>query len=380
MKKILVVFGTRPEAIKMATLCHSLKNEKKIDTVICSTGQHKEMLNQVFNLFDFCPDIDLNLMESGQDLYDITSKVLIKMRDILKLEKPDLVLVHGDTSTTFAASLACFFMGIEVGHIEAGLRTGNMTAPFPEEFNRQSSGLIASYHFAPTELSKKNLLNEGKLSKNIIVTGNTVIDALHFILNKIHENKHQQNELELFFKNLFSFDISTSKFVLITGHRRENFGQGFLDICEAIKRSALANPNIHFIYPVHLNPNVQRPVNGILDGLDNVWLINPLEYEKFVYLLEKSYLVLTDSGGIQEEAPSLGKPVLVMREVTERPEAVDAGTVRLVGSSVTGITDSINSLLVDDELYKKMSFAHNPYGDGNATNKIIKFIKEILNV
>lgn len=380
MKKILVVFGTRPEAIKMATLCHSLKNEKKIDTVICSTGQHKEMLNQVFNLFDFYPDIDLNLMESGQDLYDITSKVLIKMRDILKLEKPDLVLVHGDTSTTFAASLACFFMGIEVGHIEAGLRTGDMTAPFPEEFNRQSSGLIASYHFAPTELSKKNLLNEGKLSKNIIVTGNTVIDALHFILNKIHEDKHQQNELELFFKNLFSFDISKSKFVLITGHRRENFGQGFLDICEAIKRSALANPNIHFIYPVHLNPNVQRPVNDILDGLDNVWLINPLEYEKFVYLLEKSYLVLTDSGGIQEEAPSLGKPVLVMREVTERPEAVNAGTVRLVGSSVTGITDSINSLLIDNELYKKMSFAHNPYGDGNATDKIIKFIKEILNV
>jgi UDP-N-acetylglucosamine 2-epimerase (non-hydrolysing) len=380
LKKILVVFGTRPEAIKMATLCHSLKNEKKIDTVICSTGQHKEMLNQVFNLFDFYPDIDLNLMESGQDLYDITSKVLIKMRDILKLEKPDLVLVHGDTSTTFAASLACFFMGIEVGHIEAGLRTGDMTAPFPEEFNRQSSGLIASYHFAPTELSKKNLLNEGKLSKNIIVTGNTVIDALHFILNKIHEDKHQQNELELFFKNLFSFDISKSKFVLITGHRRENFGQGFLDICEAIKRSALANPNIHFIYPVHLNPNVQRPVNDILDGLDNVWLINPLEYEKFVYLLEKSYLVLTDSGGIQEEAPSLGKPVLVMREVTERPEAVNAGTVRLVGSSVTGITDSINSLLIDNELYKKMSFAHNPYGDGNATDKIIKFIKEILNV
>lgn len=375
----MVVFGTRPEAIKMAPLCHKLKKEKYIETVICVTAQHREMLDQVLSIFKLNPDIDLNVMKKGQDLYDVTSNILLKMRDILRKENPDLVLVHGDTTTTFATSLACFYMGIKVGHVEAGLRTYDIKAPYPEEYNRQSTSIIADYHFAPTDLSKQNLLLEGKNKENIIVTGNTVIDALHLVLKKIDNDKRKSEVLNLRLNKSLSFDWKANQFVLITGHRRENFGKGFFDICNAIKELALKNLDTHFIYPVHLNPNVQEPVNEILKDLNNVWLIDPLEYEEFVYLLKFSHLVLTDSGGIQEEAPSLGKPVLVMRNVTERPEAVKAGTVKLVGSSKNNIISNINSLLNDKDLYTKMSKAHNPYGDGLASDRIVKFIKETIN-
>ena len=375
----MVVFGTRPEAIKMAPLCHKLKKEKYIKTVICVTAQHREMLDQVLSIFKLNPDIDLNVMKKGQDLYDVTSNILLKMRDILRKENPDLVLVHGDTTTTFATSLACFYMGIKVGHVEAGLRTYDIKAPYPEEYNRQSTSIIADYHFAPTDLSKQNLLLEGKNKENIIVTGNTVIDALHLVLKKIDNDKRKSEALNLRLNKSLSFDWKANQFVLITGHRRENFGKGFFDICNAIKELALKNLDTHFIYPVHLNPNVQEPVNEILKDLNNVWLIDPLEYEEFVYLLKFSHLVLTDSGGIQEEAPSLGKPVLVMRNVTERPEAVKAGTVKLVGSSKNNIISNINSLLNDKDLYTKMSKAHNPYGDGLASDRIVKFIKETIN-
>lgn len=363
----------------MAPLCHKLKKEKYIETVICVTAQHREMLDQVLSIFKLNPDIDLNVMKKGQDLYDVTSNILLKMRDILRKENPDLVLVHGDTTTTFATSLACFYMGIKVGHVEAGLRTYDIKAPYPEEYNRQSTSIIADYHFAPTDLSKQNLLLEGKNKENIIVTGNTVIDALHLVLKKIDNDKRKSEVLNLRLNKSLSFDWKANQFVLITGHRRENFGKGFFDICNAIKELALKNLDTHFIYPVHLNPNVQEPVNEILKDLNNVWLIDPLEYEEFVYLLKFSHLVLTDSGGIQEEAPSLGKPVLVMRNVTERPEAVKAGTVKLVGSSKNNIISNINSLLNDKDLYTKMSKAHNPYGDGLASDRIVKFIKETIN-
>jgi UDP-N-acetylglucosamine 2-epimerase (non-hydrolysing) len=379
LKKVMVVFGTRPEAIKMAPLCHRLREQKDIETIICVTAQHREMLDQVLSIFELIPDIDLNVMKKGQDLYDVTSNILLKMRDILIEEKPDIVLVHGDTTTTFATSLACFYMGIKVGHVEAGLRTHDIHAPFPEEYNRQSTGIIADYHFAPTDLSRQNLLAEGKNKESIIVTGNTVIDALHLVLKKIDVDKNKAKDITLRLNERLRFDWKVARFVLITGHRRENFGQGFLDICVAIKELALKNPDTHFVYPVHLNPNVQKPVNRILLGLDNVWLIEPLGYEDFVYLLKQSYLVLTDSGGIQEEAPSLGKPVLVMRDVTERPEAVEAGTVKLVGASTTNIISSIDLLLSNEALYTKMSQAHNPYGDGKACDRIVEYIRECLN-
>jgi UDP-N-acetylglucosamine 2-epimerase (non-hydrolysing) len=379
LKKVMVVFGTRPEAIKMAPLCHRLREQKDIETIICVTAQHREMLDQVLSMFELIPDIDLNVMKKGQDLYDVTSNILLKMRDILIEEKPDIVLVHGDTTTTFATSLACFYMGVKVGHVEAGLRTHDIKAPFPEEYNRQSTGIIADYHFAPTDLGKQNLLAEGKNKESIIVTGNTVIDALHLVLKKIDVDKNKAKDITLRLNERLRFDWKVARFVLITGHRRENFGQGFLDICVAIKELALKNPDTHFVYPVHLNPNVQKPVNRILLGLDNVWLIEPLGYEDFVYLLKQSYLVLTDSGGIQEEAPSLGKPVLVMRDVTERPEAVEAGTVKLVGASTTNIISSIDLLLSNEALYTKMSQAHNPYGDGKACDRIVEYIRECLN-
>lgn len=375
----MVVFGTRPEAIKMAPLCHKLRLQSDIETVICVTAQHREMLDQVLNIFDLIPDIDLNIMKKGQDLFDVTSNILLKMRDTLKDVKPDLVLVHGDTTTTFATSLACFYLGVKVGHVEAGLRTNDIYAPFPEEYNRQSTGILTNYHFAPTDLSQQNLLKEGKNKEDVIVTGNTVIDALHLVLNSFEEDKNKSKHTDIRLNKSLKFDWKNNRFVLITGHRRENFGEGFLEICEAIKVLATRHKDIHFIYPVHLNPNVQKPVNEILSGLDNVWLIEPLEYEEFVYLLNYSYLVLTDSGGIQEEAPSLGKPVLVMRDVTERPEALKAGTVKLVGASKKNIINSIDMLLNNEILYSKMSKAHNPYGDGRACDRIVNFIKGKFN-
>lgn len=359
----------------MAPLCHKLRLQSDIETVICVTAQHREMLDQVLNIFDLIPDIDLNIMKKGQDLFDVTSNILLKMRDTLKDVKPDLVLVHGDTTTTFATSLACFYLDVKVGHVEAGLRTNDIYAPFPEEYNRQSTGMLANYHFAPTDLSQQNLLKEDKNKENIIVTGNTVIDALHLVLNSFEEDKNKSKYTDARLDKFLKFDWKNKRFVLITGHRRENFGEGFLEICEAIKVLATHNNDTHFVYPVHLNPNVQKPVNEILSGLENIWLIEPLEYEEFVYLLNYSYLVLTDSGGIQEEAPSLGKPVLVMRDVTERPEAVEAGTVKLVGASKKNIIASIDTLLNDKGLYSKMSKAHNPYGDGRACDRIVNFIK-----
>ena len=374
LKKVMVVFGTRPEAIKMAPLCHKLRAQKGIKTVICVTAQHREMLDQVLKIFELTPDIDLNIMQKGQDLYDVTATILINMRDVLMQVKPDLVLVHGDTTTTFATSLACFYMGIKVGHVEAGLRTHDIQAPFPEEYNRQSTGIIAHYHFAPTKLSQQNLLAEGKNKESVFVSGNTVIDALHLVLSAIDNDADKSKNITTKLSRSLSFDWQSSHFVLITGHRRENFGQGFLDICEAIKELSLRNRDTHFVYPVHLNPNVQRPVNELLSQLNNVWLIDPLEYQDFVYLLRHSYLVLTDSGGLQEEAPSLGKPVLVMREVTERPEAVEAGTVKLVGSNKDNIISAVDLLLNDKVLYSKMSRAHNPYGDGNASDRIVSHI------
>ena len=380
MKKVLLVFGTRPEAIKMAPLCGAFKQESDFETVVCVTAQHREMLDQVLSIFELVPDIDLNIMKQGQDLYDVTSRVLISMRDVLAAERPDVVLVHGDTTTTFATSVAAFYAGIPVGHVEAGLRTYDLTAPFPEEFNRQAAGLLTAFHFCPTERSRSNLLNEGKPEQGVYVTGNTVIDALHWVLNKIVSDNQARDALDETLNKSLDFDFHRARFVLITGHRRENFGSGFLNICEAIKTTAQKNPGVHFVYPVHLNPNVRQPVNEILSGLNNVHLIEPLEYLPFVYLLKHCYLVLTDSGGIQEEAPSLGKPVLVMRDVTERPEAVDAGTVKLVGSSREAIAESIQQLLDNQELYCRMSNAHNPYGDGKACSRIVSILREALNL
>lgn len=363
----------------MAPLCNLFRKQTEIQTVICVTAQHREMLDQVLDIFELTPDIDLNIMHKGQDLFDVTSNILVTMRDTLKSIKPDIVLVHGDTTTTFATSLACFYMGIKVAHVEAGLRTHDIYAPFPEEYNRRSTGIIADYHLAPTQLSQKNLCNEGASKKNILVTGNTVIDALYLVLEKIDSDPSKSKAIAQRLNRTLSFDWRVERFVLVTGHRRENFGQGFLNICEAIKEVAIKNPNTHFVYPVHLNPNVQNPVKKILTDLGNVWLIDPLDYQDFVYLLNKSYLVLTDSGGIQEEAPSLGKPVLVMRDVTERPEAVKAGTVMLVGASKENIISSIDLLLNNQDLYSKMSLAHNPYGDGKACERIVNYIREKLN-
>ncbi len=376
MKKILIVFGTRPEAIKMAPLVKEFqKHTDAFETRVCVTAQHRQMLDQVLELFDIKPDYDLNIMKQNQDLYDITSNILLKMKSVLEDFKPDTVFVHGDTSTTFSASLAAFYQKIDVAHIEAGLRTNNIYSPWPEEANRQLTTCLTKYHFAPTDSSAQNLLKENIDAKDIIITGNTVIDALFLILNKIKQNASLENEIiNTLQKSGVSF-AENRKIILVTGHRRENFGEGFINICEALKNLALANLDVDIIYPMHLNPNVREPVNKILSSIPNIHLIEPLEYEPFIYLMHKSYIILTDSGGIQEEAPSLGKPVLVMRETTERPEAVISGTVKLVGTDKVLIIKEAQKLLDDKEAYEKMSKAHNPYGDGKACEKIVEFFK-----
>lgn len=380
LRKVLLVFGTRPEAIKMAPLVHEFKKHAdQFETMVCVTGQHREMLDQVLDLFQIVPDVDLNIMKTGQDLYDVTSRVLVGMRDVLKELAPDLVLVHGDTTTSMTAALAAFYQQIPVGHVEAGLRTGDIYSPWPEEMNRLMTGRIATYHFAPTPLSKQNLLKENVKDRDVVVTGNTVIDALHWVVNKIHLEKGLQHTLKndiLHFGYNMERLAKGKRLVLITGHRRENFGEGFLNICHAIKSLSEHYPEVDFVYPVHLNPNVRKPVMDILgDGADNVFLIDPLQYLPFVYLMEQSYLILTDSGGIQEEAPGLGKPVLVMRNTTERPEAVDAGTVLLVGADQERIERGVARLLDNPDLYQKMSEAVNPYGDGLACSRIVNYLK-----
>lgn len=380
MKTIMLVFGTRPEAIKMCPLALEFqKYPETFKTIICVTGQHREMLDQVLNLFDIKPDYDLNIMKQGQDLFDITARVLTGMRDVLKESNPDIVLVHGDTTTSTAAALAAFYQQIPVGHIEAGLRTHNIYSPWPEEMNRQITGRIASYNFAPTELSKENLLKESVPTEKIVITGNTVIDALYWVVNKIKTDKILNKEVEKTIINS-GYDINRiqegKKVVLITGHRRENFGNGFINICKAIKDLTIKYPNVDFIYPMHLNPNVRKPIHEIfgenLSNLGNIFFIEPLEYLSFVFLMEKSTIVLTDSGGIQEEAPGLGKPVLVMRDTTERPEALKAGTVKLVGTDYDKIIKEMSHLLDNEAYYYEMSQAVNPYGDGLACQRIIK--------
>ena len=380
MKKIMLVFGTRPEAIKMAPLVKEFqKHSETFQTIVCVTGQHREMLDQVLHLFDIKPDYDLNIMKQGQDLYDVTSRVLLGMRDVLKEANPDVVLVHGDTTTSTASALAAFYQQIPVGHVEAGLRTHDIYRPWPEEMNRLITGRIATYHFSPTALSKQNLLDEGISEESIIVTGNTVIDALYMVVDKIKSDKQLGKELETLLRES-GYDVNrlngTRKLVLITGHRRENFGEGFISMCRAIKALTEKYPNVDFVYPMHLNPNVRKPIHEVfgedLSDLDNMFFIEPLEYLSFIYLMEKSTIVLTDSGGIQEEAPGLGKPVLVMRDTTERPEALEAGTVKLVGTDYDKIVNEVSALLDDREYYDKMSKAVNPYGDGVACHRIIK--------
>ncbi len=376
-KKVLLVFGTRPEAIKMAPLVKAFENELNIEVKVCVTAQHREMLDQVLELFDIKPDYDLNLMKPEQDLYDITSNVLLGLKDVLSEFKPDIMLVHGDTTTTSSASLAAFYQQIKVGHVEAGLRTGNIYSPWPEEANRQITGILANYHFTPTSASKKNLLKENKNIKNILVTGNTVIDALFLALKKIRTDKQLEADIEKQIHNLNYEFKDDRKIILVTGHRRENHGEGFINICEALKTIAVNNPNIDIVYPVHLNPNVQKPVKEILTNTSNVYLIDPLQYEQFIYMMDKSYFIITDSGGVQEEAPSLGKPVLVMRETTERPEAVEAETVKLVGTNKKMIIEEAQKLIDDKTEYEKMSKAHNPYGDGKACERIVEFVKGV---
>ena len=366
MKKVLTVFGTRPEAIKMAPLVKALANDTRYEAKVCVTAQHREMLDQVLDLFEIVPDFDLDLMKAGQTLPEVTSRILLELTPVLKEFKPDVVLVHGDTATTFAASLAAYYEQIPVGHVEAGLRTGNIYSPWPEEANRKLTGALTKYHFAPTETSKDNLLKENVDASDIYVTGNTVIDALLLVKEKVETDTVLKAEMQV----NFPFLNNDKKLVLITGHRRESFGGGFERICEAINKLATQNPDVIFCYPVHLNPNVQEPVNRLLANLQNVHLIEPQQYLPFVYLMNRSNIILTDSGGIQEEAPSLGKPVLVMRDTTERPEAVDAGTVKLVGTSVAKITTEVSKLLNDASYYQEMSFAHNPYGDGKACQRI----------
>lgn len=370
-KKILIVFGTRPEAIKMAPVVKEFqKHEKKFQTLVCVTAQHREMLDQVLKLFEITPDFDLNLMKKGQDLYDTTSRVMLGMRDIINKVQPHVLFVHGDTTTSMATALAAFYKQIPVAHVEAGLRTYNIYSPWPEEINRQITGRICTYHFAPTQKAKKNLLQENVPEDSIFVTGNTVIDALYIILDRIKSNEGLKLSLVKQLKEK-GYQIGDKKqFILVTGHRRENFGKGFTNICEALKQIASKYPDVDIVYPVHLNPNVQNPVNKILGKIRNVYLIDPLEYLPFIYLMSKSFIVLTDSGGIQEEAPSLGKPVLVMRDTTERPEAVDAGTVLLVGTDQIAITTNISKLIEDKQHYERMAKAHNPYGDGNASKLI----------
>lgn len=382
MRKIMLVFGTRPEAIKMAPLVKEFqKYSDKFETVVCVTGQHREMLDQVLHIFEITPDYDLNIMKQGQDLYDVTARVLTGMRDVLKEVKPDIVLVHGDTTTSTAAALAAFYQQIPVGHVEAGLRTHNIYSPWPEEMNRQITGRIATYHLSPTPLSKQNLLAEGVKEEQITVTGNTVIDALYMVVEKIKQDKALDAELEGQLK-LAGYDVNRlsegRRLVLITGHRRENFGDGFINMCTAIKDLTKKYPEVDFVYPMHLNPNVRKPIHEVfgadLSNLGNMFFIEPLEYLSFVYLMEKSSVVLTDSGGIQEEAPGLGKPVLVMRDTTERPEALEAGTVKLVGTDYNMIVNEVSLLLDDKEAYEKMSKAVNPYGDGKACGRVLKFL------
>ncbi len=383
MKKILIVFGTRPEAIKMAPLVKEFQaNKKHFLTKICVTAQHREMLDQVLEIFEIKPDYDLNIMKSGQDLYDISARILTEIKSVLQDFTPDIVFVHGDTTTSSMAALAAFYSQIAVAHVEAGLRTNNIYSPWPEEINRQITGRISTYHFAPTELSKQNLLKENVHHSNIDVTGNTVIDALNLIIDKINKDSSLSLSLankikELGYKNADKLSQSQKKIILITGHRRENFGKGFINIFEAIKELALKNPEVDLIYPVHLNPNVRKPVNEILNDISNVYLLEPLEYLPFIYLMQKSYLILTDSGGVQEEAPSLGKPVLVMRDTTERPEAVEAGTVILVGTNKEKIVAELEDLLHNEIRFNAMSKLHNPYGDGEASKRIVEFIKNI---
>ena len=383
MKKIMLVFGTRPEAIKMAPLVKEFqKFPGDFQTIVCVTGQHRQMLDQVLRIFDITPDYDLNIMKQGQDLYDVTARVLTGMRDVLREAQPDVVLVHGDTTTSTAAAMAAFYAQIPVGHIEAGLRTHNIYSPWPEEMNRQITGRIAQYNFAPTPLSRGNLLAEGVDENKIIVTGNTVIDALYWVVNKIKSDEGLSVELA---SELMKAGYDTSrvdngkKLVLITGHRRENFGDGFISMCRAIKALTEKYPMVDFVYPMHLNPNVRKPIHEVfgenLEGLGNMFFIEPLEYLSFVYLMEKSSIVLTDSGGIQEEAPGLGKPVLVMRDTTERPEALEAGTVKLVGTDYDMILNEVSALLDNADLYDKMSKAVNPYGDGKACERIVNRMK-----
>ena len=379
MRKVLLVFGTRPEAIKMAPLVKEFQKDKlNFETKVCVTAQHREMLDQVLELFEIKPDYDLNLMKQGQDLYDITVNVLLGMRDVLIDFNPDIVLVHGDTTTTSASALASFYQQIAVGHIEAGLRTHNIYSPWPEEANRQISGILANYHFAPTKTSQENLLKENKNSRNIVVTGNTVIDALFLTLQRIKSSSDIEKKILEKFQS-FNYNITDRRIILVTGHRRENHGEGFINICQALKDIAINNQDIDIVYPVHLNPNVQKPVKDILSNISNIYLIEPLQYEEFIYLMDKSYFIITDSGGVQEEAPSLGKPVLVMRDTTERPEAIEAGTVKLVGTNPEKIIKEAQNLLDNKKEYEKMSKSHNPYGDGKACKKIINFIKEQTN-
>lgn len=370
-KRILLIFGTRPEAIKMAPLALKLKTyDQDFETKVCVTGQHRQMLDQVLELFSLKPDFDLNLMKPGQTLSDVTSGVLKGLEQVFAEWMPDLILVHGDTATTFAASLAGYYHKIKIGHVEAGLRTGDLYSPWPEEANRQLTGVLANYHFAPTQSSYQNLMNENVDPATVVITGNTVIDALLQVKTKVEK---ELNLIQMF-EQEFSFLDKNKKLILVTGHRRENFGQGFLNICTALASLAKKYPDIQIVYPVHLNPNVQQPVNELLANIDNVFLIAPQDYLPFVYLMNRSYLILTDSGGIQEEAPSLGKPVLVMRDTTERPEAVEAGTVRLVGTDVNTIENAVIDLLENLTTYKTMSEAHNPYGDGTASQTIVDFM------
>ncbi|WP_303179957.1 non-hydrolyzing UDP-N-acetylglucosamine 2-epimerase [uncultured Butyricimonas sp.] len=381
MKRIMLVFGTRPEAIKMAPLVKEFqKHPKEFQTVVCVTGQHREMLDQVLHLFEIEPDYDLNIMKQGQDLYDVTARVLTGMRDVLKEAQPDVVLVHGDTTTSTAAALASFYQQIPVGHVEAGLRTRNIYSPWPEEMNRQITGRIAAYHFAPTALSRQNLLEEGIKPESIVVTGNTVIDALYMVVDKIKNddslNISLREELREAGYDVERLKTGERKLVLITGHRRENFGQGFIHMCLAIKTLTEKYPDVDFVYPMHLNPNVRKPIREVFGEktASNMFFIEPLEYLSFVYLMEKSTIVLTDSGGIQEEAPGLGKPVLVMRDTTERPEALEAGTVKLVGTDFEKIVGEVSRLLEDEGYYEKMSKAVNPYGDGMACGRIVEWL------
>jgi len=373
-KKNLIVFGTRPEAIKMAPLVKEfLKYSNKFETKVCITAQHREMLDQVLDFFEITPDYDLDLMKPNQNLYTLTADIITNLKSILEEFKPDYVYVHGDTTTTMATSIAAFYSGAKVCHVEAGLRTFNKRSPFPEEINRSIAGRISDYHFSPTNTSKQNLLNENISERDILVTGNTVIDALQFSAEKVTSSSFKNEEIE----SLKEIVDNKKKLILVTGHRRENHGQGFINICSALKQIASNNPDVQIIYPVHLNPNVLKPVYELLDGIDNVQLIAPLSYPSFVWLMEKSYLIITDSGGVQEEAPSLGKPVLVMRDTTERPEAVEAGTVVLVGTNKNKIIEEAERLLTDTIAYENMSRLHNPYGDGKACSRIASFIKNL---